>query len=98
LLDLIHTDLWGPSPVAFNGNARYYVTLIDDFSKKSLGILLEAEIRSILEIQEVKNVGEKSDGAKVKVLRPDNGDEYTSKKFKDYLASKGIKHQLNISG
>ena len=35
---------------------------------------------------------------KVKVLRSDNGGEYTSKEFKDYLVSKGIKHQLSIPG
>ena len=34
LLDLIHTDVWGSSPVASIGGARYYITLIDDFSKK----------------------------------------------------------------
>jgi len=34
----------------------------------------------------------------VKVLRSDNGGEYTFKEFKDHLASKGIKHQLSISG
>ena len=37
-------------------------------------------------------------GRKVKVLRSDNRGEYTSKKFKDYLASKSIKHQLSILG
>ena len=37
-------------------------------------------------------------GWKVKVLRSDNGGEYTSKEFKDYLASKGIKHKLSIPG
>jgi len=31
-------------------------------------------------------------------LRSDNGGEYTSKEFKDYLASKDIKHQLSTSG
>jgi len=36
-------------------------------------------------------------GWKVKVLRSNNGGEYISKEFKDYLASKGIKHQLSIS-
>jgi len=32
----------------------------------------------------------------VNVLRSDNRGEYTSKEFKEYLASKGIKHQLSI--
>ena len=59
-------------------------------------ILLEAEIRSISEVQGVKNYGGKSDRAEVKVLRSDNGGKYTSKEFKDYSASKDIKHQLSI--
>ena len=33
-LELIHTDLWGPSPVASFGSSRYYITFIDDSSKK----------------------------------------------------------------
>jgi len=33
---------------------------------------------------------------KVKVLRSDNGGEYTSKEFKNYLTSKGIEHYLSI--
>ena len=35
---------------------------------------------------------------KVKVLRSNNGGEYTSTEFKAYLAGKGIEHQLSISG
>ena len=31
-------------------------------------------------------------------MRSDNGGEYTSKEFKNYLASKSIKYQLSISG
>jgi len=63
-----------------------------------LGILLEAEIESISEVQEWKTFVEIQTGQKVKILRSDNGSEYISKEFKDYLARKGIKHQLSISG
>ena len=61
-----------------------------------MGILLEAEIKSISEVQRVKNFGGKSVGWKVKVLRFNNGGEYTFKEFKDYLEGKGIKYQLSI--
>ena len=41
---------------------------------------------------------ENQTGWKMKVLRSNNGGEYTSKEFKDYLVSKGIEHQLSILG
>ncbi|RVW15490.1 Retrovirus-related Pol polyprotein from transposon TNT 1-94 [Vitis vinifera] len=34
-LELVHTDLWGPSPVASLGGSRYYITFIDDSSKRN---------------------------------------------------------------
>ena len=33
-LELVHTDLWGFSPVASLGGLRYYITFIDDSSRK----------------------------------------------------------------
>ena len=33
-LELVHTDLWGPSPIASFGGSRYYITFIDDSSRK----------------------------------------------------------------
>ena len=33
-LELVHTDLWGPSPVASFRGSRYYITFIDDSSRK----------------------------------------------------------------
>ena len=33
-LELVHTDVWGPAPVKFVGNSRYYVTFIDDSTRK----------------------------------------------------------------
>ena len=33
-LKLVHTDLWGRFPIAFLGGSRYYITFIDDLSRK----------------------------------------------------------------
>ena len=33
-LELVHTDFWEPSPVASFGGSRYYITFIDDSSRK----------------------------------------------------------------
>ena len=39
---------------------------------------------------------EKSSGMKVKVLRTDNGGEYTSKEFEQYLKKQGRQHELTV--
>ncbi|PHT42611.1 hypothetical protein CQW23_16636 [Capsicum baccatum] len=33
-LEMVYTDVWGPSPVSSRGGSRFYVTFIDDFSRK----------------------------------------------------------------
>ena len=40
---------------------------------------------------------ENQKGQNVKVLRSNNGGEYTFVEFKSYLAGEGIEHQLSIS-
>ena len=40
---------------------------------------------------------ENQKGRKVKVLRSDNGGEYTSMEFKAYIVGKDIKYQLSVS-
>ena len=34
ILELVHLDIWGPAPVVAQGGARYFVTFMDDFSKR----------------------------------------------------------------
>ena len=33
-LEMVHTDVWGPSPVSSLVGSKFYVTFIDDFNRK----------------------------------------------------------------
>lgn len=33
-LEYVHSDLWGPSRVPSNGGAKYFMTVIDDYSRR----------------------------------------------------------------
>ena len=35
IFDLIHSDVWGPSPVSGIGGSRYFVVFVDDYSRYS---------------------------------------------------------------
>src|SRR3954462_13136592 len=78
LLDLIQTDVWGPSPVASIGSAKYFVTFIDDFSRKMWTLFLKHKSEVFQKFNERKTMVEKQRGCKVKALRSDNGSEFTS--------------------
>jgi hypothetical protein len=43
ILDLIHSDVCGPMPVKSLGGSLYYVTFIDDYSRKTWLYLLKSK-------------------------------------------------------
>jgi len=61
-----------------------------------LGILFDAEIGSISEIQEVKNYGGESEGAKGESLEVRQWRRVYLHGIQSLLSRKGIKHQLSI--
>lgn len=95
LLDIIHTDLCGPMETPSVGGGKYFITFIDDYSRKVYVYFLKnkMDIKSVFKKfkDEVENELER----KIKILRSDNGKEYCNKEFSDFLASSGIKHQTS---
>jgi myosin-crossreactive antigen len=88
ILDLIHSDVCGPMSLASLTGSLYYVVFIDDFSQKSWIVFSR--------FQEFKALVENQTGKKIRVLRSDNGGEYTSKEFMDFCAGEGIRRELIV--
>jgi transposase InsO family protein len=97
-LELVHTDLWGPSPVASLGGSRYYVTFIDDFSRKVWVYFLKNKSDVFETFKKWKAMVETESGLKLKCLRSDNGGEYIDGGFKEYCAVNGIRMEKTVPG
>ena len=98
ILDLVHSDLCGPMTVASLGGYHYYVTLINDYSRKTwIYFLKTKESKEILsKFKEFKAQLEYFPGNRIKILRSDNGGEYTSIEFNDFCKEAGIKRELTV--
>ena len=97
-LDLIHSDLCGPMSSMSLRGYEYYVTFIDDHSRKTwIYFLKSKKSEEVLQrFQEFKALVENQTGRKIRVLRSDNGGEDTSKEFDGFCKKEGIRRQLTI--
>ena len=88
--DLIHSDVWGMSPVVSHANYKYFVTFIDDYSRFTwiYFLLSKAEVLSTFKVFHA--YVQTQFRANIKILRSDNGGEYTSHLFQEFLQKIGI--------
>lgn len=95
VLDLVHSDICGPMQVESIGKNRYFITFIDDKTRRIFlyPMKTKSEWEVTAKFEEFKNFTETQSGRKIKVLRTDNGLEYMNKKFENLLKKAGIKHE-----
>ena len=91
-LQMVHSDLAGPITPTDKSGFRYAICFVDDYSgfvshyflrNKSNATQATAQF-----LADVSAIGT------MKVLRTDNGGEYTSNEFKDLLVKHAIKHEM----
>ncbi|KAE8661431.1 putative WRKY transcription factor 4 [Hibiscus syriacus] len=95
-LELVHTDVWGPSPVPSLVGSLYYVTFIDDSTRKVWVYFLKKKSEVFDTFRKWKAMVENETGLKVKRLRSDNGGEYRNRRFRDFYANNGIKIERTV--
>jgi transposase InsO family protein len=97
-LELIHSDVFGRVKQASISGMRYMVTFIDDFSRYVWIDFMKAKSETLSKFKEFREKVESKFNKKIRCLRTDNGGEYTSDEFSDYLKNCGIRRQLTCSG
>ena len=73
ILDYIYTDVWGPTKTASLGGKHYFVTFVDDFSRRVWVYMLKSNDEVFETFLVWKKMVENQTGRKIKVLRSDNG-------------------------
>jgi transposase InsO family protein len=96
VLELIHTNVCGSMSCVSLSGCKYYVTFIDDHSKKSWIYFLKTKGEVFKRFQEFRGLVENLTRKNIKVLLSDNGGEYTSTKFAEFCVEKGIRRQLTV--
>lgn len=91
-LELVHIDLCGPmSTVTPRGN-KYFMTVIDDYSRFTAAYLLKEKSEAANKIRQYVRWTENLFGYKVSAIRSDG--EYANKELLQFYESEGIKAQF----
>jgi hypothetical protein len=89
--EVLHADLWGPySTISLLGH-KYFLTLVDDYTRFTWVIFLKSKTETRKSLIDFIAYIENQFQTTLKCLRSDNGTEFIT--LSDFLLSKGILHQ-----
>jgi hypothetical protein len=96
ILYLVHTDVCEPMTHRSLISCEYYITLIYDYLGKTCIYFLKAKSEFFTRFQEFKALVENQPIKRIKVLRSDNGGEYSSRHFVDLYAQHVIRRHMTV--
>jgi transposase InsO family protein len=96
-LEIVHTDLVGPTTTKRLKGERYFMLLVDDYTRMTAVYFLKNKSEAFENFKIYKEMVENEMDSRIKCLRLDNGGEFSSKEFMNYCNNHGIKRQFSIA-
>ncbi|GJT45695.1 putative RNA-directed DNA polymerase [Tanacetum coccineum] len=93
LFELIHADTWGPYKHLTLNNYKYFLTLVDDYSRTTWTFLIPTKNHVTSTLKNFYSYVTTQFHTAIKVLRSDNGTEFTNNSLTTFLQNKGITHK-----
>lgn len=97
-LDYAHAYLWGPSRTESLSGGRYFLAIIDDYSRKYWVYILKTKSKALSRFKEWCKEVELEKGLSLKTLRTDNGLEFLSEEFNKFCRDKGMRRHRSVPG
>ena len=97
-LELVHTYVWGSTQIQSLGVSHYYVTCIDDATRKTWVYCIRHKYDVFSTFKKWKALVENETEKGLKCLRSDNGGEYCNKEFDNYYSYHGIHREKTVPG
>jgi hypothetical protein len=92
-LQLLYPDVWGPTPQNSINNKRFYLSVVDDFSKYTWPYPLETKSEVCATFLKFKQLVETYFNTKIISIQRDNGGEF--RPLQTFLTSMGISYRLS---
>jgi len=97
LFEIVHSDVWGISPIISHAGYKYFVTFIDDYSRYTWVYFLQNKSEVFFMFKLFLVLVNTQFSATIKTLRSDSRGEYMSNDFQSFLQSNGIISQRSCS-
>jgi transposase InsO family protein len=89
-LELVHGDLCGSVTPATPEGRRYFLLVVEDLSRYMWVVVLGSKGEAANTIRRAQAAVEAECGRKLRVLRTDNGGEFTTAEFASYCVDEGV--------
>ena len=93
-LELVHVDLCGPITPSTAGGNRYFMLLIDDYTRWTYVYVLKTKDQALGVFVKFRAEAENITGERIKTLRSDRGGEFLAAAFREECEKAGIQRHL----
>lgn len=95
--ELVHLDLWGPYRVTSREGYKYFLTIVDDYSRAVWTYMIKTKDEVFDVFCSFIHLISNQFGIKIKTVRSDNGTEFVNKKMSGMFSDLGIIHQTSCT-
>jgi transposase InsO family protein len=94
-LELLHMDLFGPIAYISIGGSKYWLVIVDDYSRFTWALFLREKSQTLETLKRFLRWAQNEFRLRIKKIRSDNGTEFKNSQIEGFLEEEGIEHDFS---